>query len=105
MYKFQFRISDKRLRNFIEDEHNVGFYRKINKVLESSKHLPWVIKILNTIDFITDEKLSEEQLTLIIKKRNDFIHANSTTGSKIEVTVEDLIFLNYIVVNGLKNAV
>jgi hypothetical protein len=104
-YKFQFRISDKRLRNFIEDENNVGFYRKTNKVFESSRYLPWVIKILNTIDFITEEKLSEERLTLSVKKRNDFIHANSTTGSKIEITVSDLIFLNEIIINGLKNIV
>ena len=104
-YKFQFRISDKRLRNFIEDEHNIGFYRKTNKVFESSRNLPWVIKILNTIDFITQEKLSEEQLTMTVKKRNDFIHANSTTGSKIEITVSDLTFLNEIIINGLKNIV
>jgi hypothetical protein len=71
------------LRNFIEDENNKGYYRKTNRVYESSRHIPWVIKILNTIDFITDENLNEEDLTKLVKKRNDFIHANSTTGDKV----------------------
>jgi CheY-like chemotaxis protein len=104
-YKFRFRISDKRLRNYIEDENNVGYYRKTNKVYESSRNLPWIIKILNAIDFITEEKLSEEELTMTVKKRNDFIHVNSTTGSKIEITIDDLIFLNKIIIAGLKHIV
>jgi hypothetical protein len=42
---------------------------------------------------------------MTVKKRNDFIHANSTTGSKIEITVSDLNFLNEIIIIGLKNIV
>jgi len=60
---------------------------------------------LNSIDFITEEKLSEEDLTSTVKKRNDFIHANSTTGTKISITIEDLIFLNNIIIAGLKNVI
>jgi hypothetical protein len=104
-YKFQFRLSEKRLRNFIEDENNTGYYRKTNKVYESSRHIPWVIKILNTIDFITDEKLNDEDLTKLVKKRNDFIHANSTTGDKVIILIDDLKFLNRIITLGLKNIV
>ena len=103
-YKFQFRMSENRLRNFIEDENNSGFYRK-TKIFESSRNIPWTIKILNAIDFITDEKLSEEDLTKLVKKRNDFIHANSTTGDKVNILINDLIFLNSIIVMGLKNIV
>lgn len=104
-YKFQFRKSEKRIRNFIEDENNSGFYRKTNKVFESSRNIPWAIKILNAIDFITDENLSENELTKLVKKRNDFIHANSTTGDKVNILIDDLIFLNSIIVVGLKNIV
>ncbi len=104
-YKFQFRLTEKRLRNFIEDSVNIGYYRKTNKVYESGRHIPWGIKILNTIDFITDENLNEERLTILVKKRNDFIHANSTTGDKITITIADLKFLNEIITLGLKNIV
>lgn len=104
-YKFQFRLSEKRLRNFIEDENNKGYYRKTNRVYESSRNMPWVIKILNTIDFITDENLNEEDLTKLVKKRNDFIHANSTTGDRVSISLDDLKFLNYIITLGLKNIV
>lgn len=104
-YKFQFRLSEKRLRNFIEDENNMGYYRKTNKIYESSRNIPWVIKILNTIDFITDENLNEEDLTKLIKKRNDFIHANSTTGDKVSISIDDLKFLNQVITLGLKNIV
>lgn len=104
-YKFQFRLSEKRLRNFIEDENNKGYYRKTNRVYESSRNMPWIIKILNTIDFITDENLNEEDLTKLVKKRNDFIHANSTTGDKVSISLDDLKFLNYIITLGLKNIV
>lgn len=104
-YKFQFRFSDKRLRNFIEDKQNDGFYRRTKTVFESYRNLQWNIKILNTIDFISEEKLSERDLNRIIKKRNDFIHANSTTGDKISIDVDDLKFINSIISTGLKNIV
>jgi hypothetical protein len=98
-------LSEKRLRNFIEDENNLGYYRKTNKIYESSRNMPWVIKILNTIDFITDENLNEEDLTKLVKKRNDFIHANSTTGDKVSISIDDLKFLNHVITLGLKNIV
>jgi CheY-like chemotaxis protein len=104
-YKFQFRLSEKRLRNFVEDENKSGYYRKTKKVYESYRNLPWVIKILNTIDFVTDEKLSEEELTKLVKKRNDFIHANPTAGDKVSISIDDLKFLNHIITIGLKNIV
>lgn len=104
-YKFQFRLTEKRLRNFIEDENNKGYYRKTKKIYESSRNIPWVIKILNTIDFITEEKLNEEDLTNLVKKRNDFIHANPTTGDKVSISIDDLEFLNHIITLGLKNIV
>ena len=104
-YKFQFRTSEKRLRNFIEDEGNQGYYRKTNKIFESSRNLPWAIKILNAIDYITNESLSEIELTNIVKRRNDFIHANTTTGEKVNINMEDLLFINKIISIGLKNII
>lgn len=104
-YKFQFRLSEKRLRDFIEDENNKGYYRKTNMVYESIRNIPWVKKILNTIDFITDENLNEGDLTILVKKRNDFIHANPTTGDKVSISIDDLKFLNHIITLGLKNIV
>jgi hypothetical protein len=47
--------------------------------------------------------LSEEELTIIVKKRNDFIHANTTTGDKVNISIADLVFLNNIITVGLKN--
>ena len=93
------------MRNFIEDEFNQGYYRKTNKIFESSRNLPWAIKILNAIDYITNESLSEIELTNIVKKRNDFIHANTTIGKKININLEDLLFMNKIISIGLKNIV
>jgi hypothetical protein len=104
-YNFQFRLSEKRLINFVEDENKQGYYRKTKKDYKSYRNLPWVIKIFNTIDFISDEKLSEEELTKLVKKRNDFIHANPTTGDKVSISIDDLKFLNHIITIGLKNII
>lgn len=103
-YKFQFRLSEKRLRHFIEDDKHKGYYRK-EKEYQSKGNIPWVQKILNTIDYVTEEKLNEERLTTLVKKRNDFIHANSTTGDRVTITIADLKFLNEIITLGLKNIV
>lgn len=104
IYKFQFRSTNKRLKSFNND-------KKTNRDFESTtRNIPWTIKILNTIDFITDEKLNEEDLTKedltkLVKKRNDFIHANPTTGDKVNISIDDLKFLNHIITIGLKNIV
>jgi hypothetical protein len=102
-YKFKFRLSEKWVMDFKEDSNNKGYYCKTERVYQSSKNIPWNIKILNTIDFITNEKLSVEDLTSLIKKRNDFIHANSITGEIAPILIEDLKFINQIVTIGLKN--
>lgn len=99
IYNFQFRLTDKRLRSFNND-------KKTNRVFDSTtKNIPWTIKILNTINSITDEILNEEDLTKLVKKRNDFIHANPTTGDKVNISIDDLKFLNHIITIGLKNIV
>lgn len=102
-FKYEFRGTSVRLRSFIEDKDDNGYYRKTKNVLECGRNIPWFLKILNTIDFITEEKLSERELSRIIKKRNDFIHANQTTGDKFEISLDDLIWLNDILYKGLRN--
>jgi hypothetical protein len=103
IFQFQYRLTDNLLMRFKEDKNNKGFYRKTNEVFESNGQIPWAIKILNTITFLSDKKLSEEELTIIVKKRNDFIHANTTTGDKVNISIADLVFLNNIITVGLKN--
>jgi CheY-like chemotaxis protein len=102
-FKFEFRVDRRRLRRFIENDINPGFYRRTNTILESKRNLPWHFKILNTLDFISNETISEESLSILIKKRNDLIHANATTGDKINITSDLLIQLNDIIYIGLMN--
>ena len=104
-FKFEFRINKNRLRRFIEDESNPGYYRRTKTILESNRNLPWIYKILNTLDFITNEKLSEKELNLLIIKRNDIIHANSTIGNKIQIDQEMIVFLHNIIFTGLINII
>ena len=105
-YKFQFRKNLQRLNNYIEDNDNLGFYRKTGSKYKSSKrHLRWDIKIYNTIDFISDSKLSIESINNLVKKRNDIIHSNSTLGSVIEISKNDILLLNKIIYEGLLNVI
>jgi CheY-like chemotaxis protein len=101
LYSFEFRGTNRKLKIFKEDENNDGFYRRTNLELKSQRNIPWKFKILNTLDFITNYKINENELSNLIKKRNDFIHANSTTGDIFSINVELLIFLNTIIYNGL----
>lgn len=103
MFKFEFRLNSKRLRRFQEDENNPGFYRKTKGLLESKRNIPWIFKILNTLDFISDEKISDEELNSLIKKRNQIIHANSTMGDIINIDSNIIKFLNSIIYTGLIN--
>jgi DNA-binding NarL/FixJ family response regulator len=102
-YMFEFRGSDQKLKRFIDDENNIGFYRRTNGHLKSSRNIPWTFKILNALDFITKNKMKEEELSILIKKRNDLIHANATTGDIIDIKVDLLINLYSIIYEGLIN--
>jgi hypothetical protein len=105
-YKFQFRKNLQRLNNYIEDNQKPGFYRKTNSKYKSSKrNLRWDIKIYNTIDFISDNKLSIESINVLVKKRNDIIHSNSTFGNVIEIKKDNILLLNKIIFEGLMNVI
>ena len=105
VYKFEYRGTEKRLKNFVEDKNNPGYYRKTNSILKCSRSIPWHLKILNTIDHITEDRLTEDELSHIIKKRNDFIHSNSTTGEKFIIVNDDLIWLHQLIYKGLINVI
>lgn len=105
VYMFEFRNTNKQLMHFMEDIKGSGYYIKTNNVLKSGRSIPWTQKILNTLDFVNEEQLLTEELSKIIKKRNDFIHANTTTGQTFEIDVNMLITLNSIVYKGIINVV
>lgn len=66
------------------------------------KHIRWIQKILNAFDYISVHGISND-IKNLVDKRNDFIHANATTGKKIVITENDVITLHYIVFDGLTN--
>ena len=102
-YNFQFRGSDQKLRNYIEDIPNSGIYRKTKGKLKSSRNIPWLLKILNAFDFISNYNIDEILVSNLIKKRNDIIHSNPTTGDKINIELRELIMLYKFIIEGLKN--
>ena len=52
----------------------------------SDRNLPWNQKILNTLDYYG---CNTQNINNFIKKRNDIIHQNTTTGNN-KVTVSDV---------------
>lgn len=102
LFKFEFRGTNKTL-SFFKEDNSSGSYTKTRFPLECGKSIPWNQKILNTIDFITNEMLPDEKLSEIVKKRNDFIHANLTTGTVFKISNDDLIWIHdNVIFNGLK---
>jgi CheY-like chemotaxis protein len=100
-YRFEFRQTAQRLKNFVPDVENPGYYRKTKSVLESKRNIPWILKILNAIEFISEGNLTVDELNSIVKCRNDIIHANSTTGEVIDLEIKNVISLFGIIYNGL----
>lgn len=98
---FEFRSSSKKLMDFRMDK-NGDYYNTGNKLV-SQKGIPWTQKIINTLDFINGNKRSISNLSQMIKKRNDIVHANVTTGEKISINPEMIIELNSIIYEGLNN--
>jgi hypothetical protein len=102
-YNFQFRGSEQKLRNYIEEIPSRGIYRKTKGKLKSSRNIPWLLKILNAFDFISNYNIDEILVSNLIKKRNNIIHANPTSGDKISIELSELIVLYKCVIEGLKN--
>ena len=104
MYLFEFRKNHNKLKFFNQEKS--GFYVKSDLNLElSSVHIPWSQKIFNTIDHLNSTLNKLVDINVLVKKRNDIIHANTTTGEKISISIEDIKNLNEIIINGLSNVV
>ncbi len=67
--------------------------------------IPWSQKIFNTVDYLNSKLDESVDINVLVKKRNDIIHANTTTGEKINISIEDIKNLNDIIINGLSNVV
>ena len=103
IYNYQFRGSNQYLRNYIEDIPDSGIYRKTKGKLKSPRNIFWLIKILNAFDFISNYNIDEILVSNLIKKRNNIIHANPTSGDKINIELSELIMLYKYIIEGLKN--
>lgn len=100
-YYFEFRTNSEKLRDFVKNEK--GLYERTSSPLFSTRNIPWAKKILNAMDFISKKEIPVEQLNIVIKKRNDFIHPNSTMGTTTDINYNDLIFLHNLITDGLEN--
>lgn len=104
MYLFEFRKDHNKLKLFNQEKS--GFYVKSDLNLElSSMRIPWSQKIFNTVDYLNSKLDESVDINVLVKKRNDIIHANTTTGEKINISIEDIKNLNDIIINGLSNVV
>lgn len=102
VYQFEFRKEQKKLKYYKEDGN--GKYYNSGIILQrSNSAIPWGQKILNTLNYVNAGIMNDNDLNGLVKKRNDIIHANSTTGDQAKISKEDIIFLNSILFKGLKN--
>lgn len=104
-YNFEFRANSQPIKIFIEDQKSGHYKKTIDPVASKYRGIPWTFKILNTLDYISQKRFSEKDLSNLINKRNNIIHANITTGDKTEIKIDDLKFLNNILFEGLRNVV
>jgi CheY-like chemotaxis protein len=102
-YKFQFRSNNQELRSFVERPPQSGYYEKTNYSLESYRNLPWNMKIFNALDFLSSFSADMGKVNALVRKRNDIIHANATTGEVIRVEIDDLKNLFHFIDIGLRN--
>ncbi|MGL2986421.1 response regulator [Flavobacterium sp. RSSA_27] len=99
-YQYKFRINDKYLKFF---ECNDDVYSSSNKNLVSLKSINWNQKILNALDFLSGYELNFPNINNIIRKRNDIIHSNTTTGNNIEISIDEIKKLFYLITNNINN--
>lgn len=100
LVKYQFRRTSEYIKYFKENSN--GEYVKSDNDYAGKKAIPWHIKILNTMDFIGGKSsVNSKQLSNLVKKRNNVVHANATTGDSVDISYDDLIFLDDLVIDGL----
>lgn len=96
-YKFKFRHNHKFL---IEYNLFSESYISIGSELISKRNLSWTQKIVNTL---AELSCSLTNISTIIRKRNDIIHSNSTTGNSINITEQDLKHIFDLITNNIEN--
>lgn len=98
IWKYKFRSRNQYLMSFDINMNKTQYPLTV----ASGKPIPWMQKILNAFDFISVHGVNKD-IKDLVDKRNDFIHANATTGKKINITESDVITLHNIVFDGLIN--
>lgn len=86
MFKFKFRRNNNYLVNFDWNQKSKS-YNKTTNDLVCNRSISWNQKVLNTLDVL---ECDLPNINYLVKKRNDIIHSNSTTGDKIQISNEDL---------------
>ena len=95
-YKFKFRVNNSFLTEFTSTG---SIYSNTNVELVSKRNLNWNQKVLNTLVALNSNLTDMNNL---IKKRNDIIHSNSTTGNVANVTKEELNKLFEIITENIE---
>ena len=104
IFEFEYRKERIRLKKFKQDQ--MGYYIDTGFALNrNNTSIPWAQKILNTLSYINAGLMNDEDLNLLVKKRNDIIHANSTMGSQVAIDKKDILLLHTLLYNGLKNVI
>ena len=104
IFEFEYRKERIRLKKFKQDQ--MGYYIDTGFALNrNNTSIPWAQKILNTLSYINTGLMNDEDLNLLVKKRNDIIHANSTMGSQVAIDKKDILLLHTLLYNGLKNVI
>jgi CheY-like chemotaxis protein len=100
-YQHKFRINNEYLKFF---ECNNDVYSSSNKNLNTiKKSINWNQKILNALDFLSGFEINVPSISNLITKRNDIIHSNSTTGNNIEISIEEIKKLFYLITHNINN--
>ena len=104
IFEFEYRKERKKIKKFKQDQ--MGYYIDTGFALNrNNTSIPWAQKILNTLSYINAGLMNDEDLNLLVKKRNDIIHANSTMGSQVAIDKKDILLLHTLLYNGLKNVI
>ena len=98
IWKYKFRSKNQYIMSFDTNMNKTQY----PLTLAYGKPIPWIQKILNAFDFISVYGVSKD-IKDLVDKRNNFIHANATTGKKINIIESDVITLHDIVFDGLIN--
>lgn len=101
LFYFEFRTAVKKLVYFEEVPRYSGNYLRTLKT-SFPRSIPWQQKILNTFDFLSNYNLDMTKINQLLKKRNEIVHPNPTTGRKIKVEKEDVISIFNLITDNIK---